>query len=605
MVCLDDDLVEDEVQIHLILIGHTGVGKTSLRKHLKNEPIDPNESSTIVMEPEFLYRESIDDLEVDESASPFKSIKDSLKSQANKVFLTMWDTGGQPIFQDLLPCFARLNCIYGIVFRLNDLQHFDEKPTIRPCKEYFTTAVSPFTSKDLVYRNLAYIQAFSQSSEKRAENLPSLPQTEQTDETAPKSFPAALVVGTYKDSVSEADIQDKKEELNNGIKDFVSKNEASVYSVSNNDSYIHEIDNTASGRNIDEGMNHLRNNLSLCAKETSMKIYRSWQVYKARLQRLCYTDCINLGIIPLDEALAIGNECKVSSPRSALTYFHELGIFIWYHLSVKESLKSFVVIDPKALLKVLAKIFCYDPNDLTFESVSLAERGMLTIEFFGHLLSSKSCRLDDKWFVDFLDEHHLSIEVTIEEEKLRFIPSILSIKPNYYENMLYRFEISSLYVVPKCHYIATGMFTRLLTVLAGITSGSLTWRIPNEYECSLQPSRNQFEFVVNDCIYVTLSEFAEYLRIDCLHYYDAEVEEKLLYSIASTLDVQLQRVVPRWLENREFNFTFACQNEICLSHLSNKIHFFSEENLLQEGNGKEMCLCTNGQSSALKDSQRR
>ena len=140
------------MQIHLILIGHTGVGKTSLRKHLKDEPIDMNETPTIVMEPEFLYRESVEL----SAASPFKCIKDVLSSSNSKVFLTMWDTGGQPIFQDLLPCFARLKCMYGIVFRLPDLQEFDSRPEIRPCDEHHESVTSPFTNKDILYRNLAY-----------------------------------------------------------------------------------------------------------------------------------------------------------------------------------------------------------------------------------------------------------------------------------------------------------------------------------------------------------------------------------------------------------------------------------------------------------------
>ena len=67
------DAEEGDPQIHLILIGQTGVGKTSVRKHLKDEPIDMNESPTIVMEPEFLYRESI------ELGNPFKHIKENVK----------------------------------------------------------------------------------------------------------------------------------------------------------------------------------------------------------------------------------------------------------------------------------------------------------------------------------------------------------------------------------------------------------------------------------------------------------------------------------------------------------------------------------------------
>lgn len=120
MASFRNDLIEDEVQIHLILIGSSGVGKTSLRKHLKNEQIDMNEVPTIIMEPDHLYGDArnVSDNENDHNLT------------GNKISLTMWDTGGQPIFQDLLPCFARLKCMYGIIFRMSDLDEFDSKPKI-------------------------------------------------------------------------------------------------------------------------------------------------------------------------------------------------------------------------------------------------------------------------------------------------------------------------------------------------------------------------------------------------------------------------------------------------------------------------------------------
>ena len=81
--------------IHLILIGHTNVGKTSLRKHLKNEPIDRNEPPTVVMESEYIRGAGLD----------------------SNVSVTMWNTGGHPFFQDLLPCFARFKCLLQYVMR--------------------------------------------------------------------------------------------------------------------------------------------------------------------------------------------------------------------------------------------------------------------------------------------------------------------------------------------------------------------------------------------------------------------------------------------------------------------------------------------------------
>ena len=593
-----DNFEDDEVQIHLILIGHTGVGKTSLRKHLRNERINMDESPTIVMEPEFLYRELMEL----QGSTPFKQIKDSLDSGASKVFLTMWDTGGQPIFQDLLPCFARLKCMYGIVFRLPDIETFDSYPTIRPCDEYHKEALSPFTNEDIVYRNLAYVQAYSCSLKKRFEDLPFHENFGMT--SFDTNFPAAVVVGTCKDEQStsrpvDKSLEAKKNELNRNISDFIRINNVSVYPVPHSDSsYIHEIDNTASGLKADLGIDHLRNNLTQCAQESNTKISREWKLFKAQLQRVCYSDSryVNIGIMPLSEAVEIGKSCNIFNPKSALKYFHELGVFMWYHLSKRVSMNSFVVIDPKTLLEVLSKVFCFNPSVLTPEQESLVKIGIVTSKFFGVLLKNKACKIDDTWFIAFLEEHHLAVKVLYSEMGIcYFLPSLLSTAD--YKDKVDSFDsdISPLYIVPESGYIATGMFTRLLTALAGVTYGSTIWRIPLADGKLGDVCRNQFEFIVNGSIHVVLSEYSHFIRVDCIHY-SGDFDEDVFSHIASTLDVQLQRIVPRWVEEREFAITFECDNELCKS----STHFFIDKNILLQSGSKVKCF--NQRSSLLKPS---
>jgi len=168
-----DDTVDDESQIHLILIGFTGVGKTSLRKHLKDESIDDNESPTIVMEyDEIRYRTS---------------------SAGKEVSVTMWDTGGQPVFQDLLPCFARIQCIYSVVFRLPDIQELSKKPEICPCDENHERIRSPFTTRELIFHDLAYIEAFSDMT-------PTLGVQRFLNQE--KTSTETVIVGTCKDQIT-------------------------------------------------------------------------------------------------------------------------------------------------------------------------------------------------------------------------------------------------------------------------------------------------------------------------------------------------------------------------------------------------------------------
>ena len=593
-----EDLVEEEVQIHLILIGHTGVGKTSLRKHLKNESIDMNECPTIVMEPEFLYRESIEL----STSIPFKRLKDALNHSKNKVFLSLWDTGGQPIFQDLLPCFARLKCMYGIVFRLPDLTNFDNRPDIRPCSEH-ESVVSPFTNKDIVYRNLAYVQAFSYTLQDKQTIPGELNKAFEDAEHGDMNYPAAVVVGTCKDIVPHSDqdlIEVKKKELDAGISHFVRSYDVTLFSAAKK-SFIHEIDNTKSGTEVlaDQGIDTLRDNISQCAQQSKSKLSKSLKLFEVRLQRLCYTDYINQGIVPLAKAIAIGKECNVSNPEAALMYFHELGTFMWYHLSQRGSLRNFIVIDSKVLLELLANFFCLStPAD----SKALLDKGLMTTYLFQTLLRQKASDIDDSWFMLFLEEHHLSIQVFQDKGMCHyFLPSILATRSDYEQNLscFSSEDISPLYIVPHSGYIATGMFTRLLTALAGVTYGSTVWRIPISDGCLREVCRNQFEFVVNESVHIILSEFSTKIRIDCVPYNGAALKDDLFFFICSTLDVQLQRIVPRWIKHRGFDLTCMCTNNKC----SLEEHFLAPKTLSMLTNHE--VECTKGVKSLIKPAQAR
>ena len=589
----------DEVQIHVILIGHTGVGKTSLRKHLKNDPIDINERPTIVMEPEFLYCESME-------GSVFKPLLDLPSDCQTKVFLTMWDTGGQPIFQDLLPCFARLKCMYGIVFRLSDLEKFDERPEIRPCTSSHKPASSPFTNRDIMYRNLSFVQVFSQ---RQQEILP----PEVRSEDSQEALTAAVMIGTFRDKATPSDRHILKD-IDLNIGQFASENKSSIslYAVQEQGeykSYVHKVDNTRSGNESDKGSDSgielLRNAISTCAKESSStKIPRSWQQFRLALQRKCYTNFINIGILPLDEVILIGKECNVKNPKAALMYFHELGVFMWYHSSKKRTLKNFVVIDPKNLLQILGTLFCYDPKSLTTEWGTLTKKGVVPMSLYRCCLEKKGCKIDENWFMDFLEEHHLCIRVCFPSKEIcYFIPSVMPTVDDYERNLkrLNNDDISPLYIVPdpKSKYIATGVFARLLTALAGVTYGNTRWKIPLDSSIQyIQFCRNQFEFIINDCMHVVLSEFSQYIRVDCIPYDDILMNKDIYFHIRSTLNVQLQRVVPpRWSKEQEFDLTVAC-NSCSLK----ETHFLKVKKIDLVSN---TCECTNGYASELKKSDRR
>ena len=507
-------------------------------------------------------------------------IEDTLDPRTDKVFLNIWDTGGHPIFQDLLPCFARLMCIFGIVFRLNDIENFDICPKIRPYDVSQKWETSPFTNREILYRNLAYIKVFSSGMQDNVD------QVKSNDNSPRIRVPAAIVIGTFKDQLPSRYLLEK---LNEDI--CACSNKFPIYPVSpGNSKFICEVDNTISGMlSQDEGINYLKENLARCAKSCSVKSGHNWKRFKADLQKLCYHDdaYFMVGVMPLSKVIEVGKACNVKSPHAALKYYHDLGIFMWYDLSKRKSLHGFVVIEPKILLAVFTKVFCFKSEYLTPSQETLLDIGILSSEFLNNILKKKASKISNQFFIAFLEEHYLASKVYYgDNNNGYFLPSLLGINLDYKDRIANdSHSISPLYIVPQSGYIATGLFTRLLTALSRVTYGSTVWKIPLasvKITEVIKVCRNQFIFEVSstskNIVYIVLSEYSRYIKVDCLCNSNIDIDEDdIFFCIASTLKVQLEKIIP--LRNEEeFDLTFRCENYDCCSD----VHFFANKNILFE-----------------------
>ena len=185
------------------------------------------------------------------------------------------------------------------------------------------------------------------------------------------------------------------------------------------------------------------------------------------------------------------------------------------------------------------KIFCFNPASVPHESRPLLRKGVVTLKFFQQLLKSKASKISNEWLMAFLEEHHLSTKLSFISSRRTgyFLPSILCNISSYERNLSDSISavISPIYIVPQPStndavnsevaslsrpgYIPTGLFTRLLTALAGVTYGSTVWKIPVDNCFITNVCRNQFEFVVCDTVHVILSEFSQYIRVGrCSHW---------------------------------------------------------------------------------------
>ena len=539
--------------LHMLLIGHSGVGKTSIRKHLQNIPFNEKEKSTIIMEQELLCQVTIE-ASTDSSLTVFRKSENVYKSEPDKVFLTLWDTGGQPMFQDLLPCFAKLRSIYGIVFRLCDLLE-NHKAVIRPVCSLQYEQESLYTCVDHIYRCLAFLDSFSASSHY---NIPPELKTTSPEHTALQTFPRVALIGTFKDKVPKDDSQlkDKVSQLRDSLESKFSVRTLLPESV------VFEIDNTRSGQKYeDPGMMDLRKQIVACTKSAKAKIPSTWISFKVDLERESRLKQPCTGVVRLEKAIEIARKYNIPDPTPALCYFHKLGIFVWYN--EKESLKEYVIIEPENLVTILGTIF--NPEKF-IESPDqwkkLQAKGILDAEVASQLLIESRTELPWEWVVSFFKEHHLGISL----DKGYFIPSMLQELPICY-NHLHQYdiensvctvfshnsgiEIAPLYLVFRSNYTPPGFFPRLMTALAGIQDGKIVWKL----SANSDNYKNMISFIVNDQACITFTEFLHCVRI---HFFSGgEISQKLCHDILSQLKIQLQRI---FLQTNELpvSITFAC-----------------------------------------------
>ena len=295
--------VLEVAHLHMILIGHTGVGKTSLRKHLQNIPFNKKEKSTIIMEQELLCQETIE-ASTDSNSLVFQKNDNVYKSEPDKVFLTLWDTGGQPMFQDLLPCFAKLRSIYGIVFRLCDLLE-NRHAIVRPVSSLECERVSPYSYTDYIHRCVAFLDSFSSSLHYDFGNIPPEVKNMFFESTELHSFPRLALIGTFKDTVREGDIQ--LQERDSLLREsFLFDFQIRALLPEAKQSIIFEVDNTRSGQKFeDPGIMNLRKEIVACTQSTKAKIPNAWMSFKVDLEHESQIQQPCTGIVTFEKACEI------------------------------------------------------------------------------------------------------------------------------------------------------------------------------------------------------------------------------------------------------------------------------------------------------------
>ena len=544
------------------------------------------------MEQELLYQETFESSTIDSKKSTvvFKKYDSIYKSDPDKIYLTLWDTGGQPMFQDLLPCFAKIRSIYGIVVSLRDLLD-NSNASIRPTFPLEIERESPYTSIDYLYQCLSFLDSTSLDM-----HLPDILVFE-----AAKAFPKVVFIGTHKDQIKIEDRQDLKQvlfrlkdNLNSLGTEFLEKVIFPSTSTTNSQCMF-EINNKQSGAKAgeDREMKDLREQIVSCTKSAKAKIPSKWNAFKIDLERESRLQQPCTGIVTFEKASEIAKRYKTVL-KAALRYFHELGIFIWYH--DKKYLQEYVFVEPKNLLSILGTIL--DPQvyiDLPEQWKNLQAQGILNVQVGERLLADSKTGLPLSWILSFFEEHHLAMPLL----EGYFIPSMLQVLP-ICPNHQHVFDasisacsilpadlkVAPLFLVPKSKFVPPGFFPRLMTVLSGIKKGSIIWTLSTGFiNC-----KNIVSFEINNQFQLVFTEFIDCVRAHFDGLTDDNIPQRdLCLQIVSTLNVQLQRVV----RTQSIRLTFLCS----CSEYSSSTHFlkylpFATDNYVPCGEhaGKQMEL---------------
>ena len=115
----------DSINIKVVLVGDTGVGKTSILDRYINDKYDPNQKTTLV------------------SSYTFKKL--DIKKYNKSVSLDIWDTAGQEIYRALSKNFY-LNASVGIL-----VYDITRKSSFESIKEYWYDQLKTFGEENMIF----------------------------------------------------------------------------------------------------------------------------------------------------------------------------------------------------------------------------------------------------------------------------------------------------------------------------------------------------------------------------------------------------------------------------------------------------------------------
>ena len=369
-------------------------------------------------------------------------------------FLHVWDCGGQPVFQEVLPVFLTARTMFLLLFNATKNLDLQIESVQYQQGEKIDRGYVNMSTLQLLEGWMSNIHSYLLKKDKEGSYL---------------DYPRVIPIGTRGDKLSDVEKQQVVDRL---IDSSYSKAFCKVLK------HPLVVDNTTAGRGKQEDPNYqiLRDVISTFATRKLTELTPiTWILYRKVLQLLT-SQFKDKNTISFNEAVAIGMLCKVEPEdvHAILRFYHELGVLLYFDKI--ESLQNKIILNPKWFVECLGMVLTLpgvgkEEYERRLEWDLLRTKGLLVQPLY--IAVWKECegiKPDD--LIQLLAMFQLAVEVKTDEYDDRsarqfFVPAVLPYFTQDQQSQVAKGFLTAapLHITFKSGYVTPGFFTRLITTM--------------------------------------------------------------------------------------------------------------------------------------------
>ena len=469
-------------RVPIMIVGQGGSGKTSLKKSLKGEPFDPEESSTVMMEVDPSYckvttevwkivrqkqaadlgNSSLTVQDVSDIAQLIELLRQELgKDDDNQeTCATLWDFGGQSVYYATNSLFLTRNAIYFLVYNLS--RNPDDKAIPSERQGLFKVVQDTFSNRT----NMHYLD-FWMSSISCFASQDDDPQMSAASQKLPQKLPPVFFVCTHADKPYK---RGNPKDLAREIYGSLREKRSGLHLFA--DFFV--VDNTKAGTadECQEDINHLKTEVLAVVKElprVNQSLPKKWFRFEEALEVMRERAW---KWIPIGEARQVALDvCNIVNDEvfdTLMALLHDQRIII--HFTDTPELKEMVILNLQWLIDVFKKVITIVPcesREVKFERqwLKLETTGVLERDLLNHMWNDAERKVSESLLA--LMERFSLLCPWLSSDAGRsseyFVPSMLmSPPPDDVMRLIASVKFPSLFIKFESGQVPPSLFPRLV-----------------------------------------------------------------------------------------------------------------------------------------------